>query len=158
MKVINVGKVQITFSSAVVTVTRRIEHRDWVDEGGSYAPQEIEIIQAKDSATVVGLSGTQREMGPHQVRVVSAAVFTPLDLARHFQDLHGVETEALLDAMFTTDYPWGKLVALNWSAMGYVPGGVTHVILPNGHPAVDLGALKLEWPSVEINPLPGAYA
>lgn len=152
MYAIDVGALRISFSSAVITVRRDIQHHDWTDESGAYARQDIAVEQGKGFATVIGLTGNPRERRRHRVSILSPSVFTRLDLARHLHDGDGNGVDEWLGAMFTTDYPWGKLVAVNWFAMDYVPGGISHVMLPHGHPAVDLGALQLDWPSIEVAP------
>lgn len=152
MKTLSIGSIQISFSSAVITVARDISHHDWFDEEGAYARQEIEISQREAFAVVIGLTGTARERGPHTVRVVSPNVFTRLDLAVHLESEHQESRHELLGAMFTTDYSWGQLVALNWSDLDWVPGGISHYLLPHEHPVITLGLLKLDWPSIEIKP------
>ncbi len=87
-------------------------------------------------------------IGSIQISFASAVVTVARKIEHHdWNDEEGA------DAMFTTDSPWGKLVAINWSALHYVPGGEMYYLLPTNHPAVDPGALKLDWPTVEIKPL-----
>lgn len=92
MYAIDVGALRISFSSAVITVRRDIHHHDWTDESGACARQDIAVEQGKGFATVIGLTGNDREKRRHRVSVPNPSVFT-------------------------TDYPWGKLVAVSWFAM-----------------------------------------
>lgn len=135
-------------------VRRDISHHNWRDDVGAYAPQDVQISQGERSATVVGLTGTRREMGPHDVRVISPGVFTEVELARLLAaSTKGFTTQEFLDAMAMTDYDWGKLLEVNWTALDFVPGGLHYYLLPHGHPIVDLAGLKLDWPSISIQPL-----
>ncbi len=138
----------------MITIARDITHHDWRDDVGAYARQEVQISQGVHSAIVVGLSGTRREMGPHDVRVLNPGMFTEIELARHLAaSTKAVTQEEVFSVMAVTDFEWGKLVEVNWTALDFVPGGRHYFLLPHEHPVVDLDGLKLDWPSIVIRPL-----
>jgi hypothetical protein len=148
-----VGTIQVAFSSAVITVSRDITHHAWRDDVGAYARQQVQISQEAHSATVTGLSGARREMGPHLVQVINPGVFTETELARHLAaNAKSVTAEDVLSAMAVTDYDWGKLVEVDWTALDFEPGGRRYFLLPHEHPVIDLAGLKLDWPSIIIQP------
>lgn len=145
-----VGSIRVPFSSAMMTVSRDISHHDWRDDEGVYARQDIHTLQGLGSATVKGLNGMRREMGPHAVQVLNPRVFTETEPALHLARSGGSTAEEILSVMTSTDYDWGKLVEINWTALEYVPGGFFYYLLPLDHPVVDLAGLKLDWPSIAI--------
>ncbi|MFZ6873865.1 hypothetical protein ACO0LF_17555 [Undibacterium sp. Di27W] len=151
---IHVGAVSINFASAVMTVVRQIQDHDWHDEEGVYVPQAITIKQNDSFAILSSEVGFMGEKGPHHVKVCEPAVYTVLDLAKQLAGVkHNEHTlDEILQIMMLTDYPWGKLLACNWSKLDYVPGGISYYLLPNEHPAISIGKLQLDWPTVEVMP------
>lgn len=151
---IHVGAVTVSFNSAMMTVPRQLQHHDWYDEEGVYVHQAITIEQHAQSATVTSQLGVLGEKGPHHVNVCEPAACTVLELAKQLvlqtQNLHTLDD--ILQIMMLTDYPWGKLLACDWSKLEYIPGGVSYYLLPNKHPAISIGKLKLDWPTVDVKP------
>jgi len=138
----------------MITVARDVSHHRWRDDAGVYARQEVQITQAENSATVAGLSGSRREMGPHLVRVFHPKVFSEVEFAWQLAAAnHCVTKDEFLSAMVVTDYDWGKLLEINWTALDYCPGGLHYYLLPSDHPVIDLAGLTLDWPSVDIIPI-----
>lgn len=154
MYFVHVGPVTISFASAVMTVPRQIQHQDWYDEEGVYVPQPIAIKQNDSFAILSSEVGSMGEKGPHHVKVCEPFVYKVSDLAKQLadqkQNLHTLDE--ILQIMMLTDYSWGKLLACDWDKLDYVPGFVCYYLLPHACPAINIGTLKLDWPTVNVMP------
>jgi len=126
-----IGAIQVTSSAATMCVPW---HGDWLDD-----------VDA-------GTEHARPATGPHDARLLDAPVSDAAALARYLETVHtGVTAERFLNAMRMRGYAWGELVALNWTALGFAPGGVSHFLLPHDLPCVDLGGLALDWSTLDVS-------
>jgi hypothetical protein len=150
---IELRSVKICFASALISVPRDGSDYDWINDEWVDIAQQIEIVQAGESATVYGLTGYGAEKGCHVIQVIDPPIYTEYELLEHLLKGAAVTKlprETLLPAVAFASYPWGKLISLNWKTIGYAPGGVEHYMLPSDGSAIHLGFLRLNWPSVQI--------
>nr|WKF61893.1 hypothetical protein HUO10_006425 [Paraburkholderia busanensis] len=62
----------------------------------------------------------------------------------------GLNGNVAQESVHAMDFSWGTLVSLNWSELGYAPGGTEYCLLPNDGPAISIGHLRLDWTSVRF--------
>jgi hypothetical protein len=151
---ITVGNVDLSFESALISVPRDGSDHDWLCNAWVDTCQDIDVIQANGYATVLGLTGWATEKGPHVVRLVEPLTDTEQAVVDYYVRLAfavKVPREATLSAIQTVSYSWGKLISLNWGALGYAPGGCEYCILPFDSFAICLGHLRLDWAKVKVN-------
>jgi hypothetical protein len=152
---IALGSLTLEFGAALIEVPCNGSY-DWLNEDWDEIPQEIQIVQGDTSAIVTGLTGRFAEKGPHWVEVISPCIFCECDVVEHLlskPDTSGQSESEIRDALRTANFPWGKLVSLNWGSLGYAPGGTEYCLLPSSSPAISLGFLRLDWASVRVNRL-----
>jgi hypothetical protein len=155
MHSITVGNLVLSFKSALISVPRDGSSYDWLCNDWVDMSQPIEITQTDLQTTVTGLIGTSTQKGPHIIRYLQPSACSEQQVIEWFARLYTSATspsiEDINNAVMITSYPWGKLISLNWGALGYAPGGVEHCILPIKSCAVSLGCLRLDWTNLEVH-------
>ncbi|MEM5318178.1 hypothetical protein [Paraburkholderia sp. JHI869] len=150
---IELGLVRLDFRTAIIKVPRNGDYdsmnEDWID-----TEQEIELVQAAQSATVFCSTGRFAQKEPHLVEILFPHLFAEKEVAAHLlskSDMSGSPENMMRDAVKTDHYSWGRLISMDWGSMGYAPGGVEYCLLPIDGPAISTGFLRLDWPSVQIH-------
>lgn len=153
MHSITVGEVEVSFESALISVPRDGSDHDWLCNDWVDVRQTIDVIQADGWATVTGLTGIAPEKGTHVVRLLAPTAYTEHEVVDYFvrsATTSNVSREAIVEAVEINGHSWGRLISLNWSVLGYAPGGIEYCILPTNGCAITLGHLRLKWATVEI--------
>lgn len=151
---IALGPLTLYFDAAMITVPSNGDY-DWMNEEWIDVRQEIEVVQCGTSATVIGVTGRFAQKGPHVIEVLSPHIYAESEVVEHLlskPDTSGISEDKVRGAIHTTLFPWGKLVSLDWSELGYAPGGTEYCLLPTGGPAISTGHLRLDWAGVRIRP------
>ncbi|SEI20717.1 hypothetical protein [Paraburkholderia hospita] len=149
---IALGPLTLDFDSAMIMVPSNGDY-DWMNEDWIEVRQEIEVVQGETSATVIGLAGRFTQTGPHIIEIVSPRIFVESEVVEHLLSKHhtfGLSENTMRGAVHTMHFPWGKLVSLDWTKLGYAPGGVEYCLLPTDGPAISTGYLRLDWTSVRL--------
>ncbi|KAG8153335.1 hypothetical protein [Burkholderia catarinensis] len=150
---INLGLVRLDFEAAVIKVPCNGDY-DWMTEEWIDTRQEIDIVQAVQSATVFGTTGRFAQNGPHLVEVLLPHLYVEKEVVAHLQskpDTSQLPERIVRDAVKTDHYSWGKLISMDWGSLGYAPGGLEYCLLPIDGPAISIGFLRLDWTSVRIH-------
>ena len=151
---IALGLLTLDFGAALISAPSNGDY-DWMNEDWSHIRQEIAVIQRETSAKVIGVTGRFAEKGPHVVEILLPHIFVENEVVEHLlakTDSSGLGKTKLREAVRTTCFSWGKLVSLNWSKLGYAPGGTEYCILPIDGPAISMGFLRLDWAGLRIRP------
>ncbi|WP_156401427.1 hypothetical protein [Duganella sp. Root1480D1] len=154
MHSIIIGPFEVRFEPALVSVPRDGTEYDWICEDWVEVRHLLEIEQADGWATVIGLNGGPRDKKPHVVRPLSPTAFTEQEIVEYFiksASTAYTSRDQIKNLISTTNYPWGKVVSLNWTALGYAPGGTEFCMLPNDGCAISLGHLALDWATVKVS-------
>lgn len=152
---IDLGSLRISFAAALVSAPCSGINHDWLNEEWRDTPQELKIHQGESSAKIMGLTGFGAEKGQHVIHVIEPPIKTEHELMAYFlkkAEISKFPQEILLNAINSLEYPWGKLVSLNWTVLGYAPGGTEYCVLPTNFSAISLGFLRLDWPTVRVYP------
>ncbi|UCJ18772.1 hypothetical protein K5Q02_10560 [Pseudomonas sp. MM211] len=152
---IDLGSLRISFAAALVSAPYSGINHDWLSEDWRDTSQELKIHQGERSATITGLTGFGAEKGQHVIHVIEPPIKTEHELLAYFlkkAEISKFPQEILLNAVSSLEYSWGKLVSLNWTALGYAPGGAEYCVLPTNFSAISLGFLRLDWPTVRVYP------
>ncbi|WP_155952615.1 hypothetical protein [Pseudomonas sp. URMO17WK12:I4] len=152
---IDLGSLRIYFAAALVSVPSSGVNHDWLSEEWKDTPQKLKIHQDETSVTITGLAGFGAGKGKHVIHVIEPLIKTEHELRAYFlkkAEISKLKQGVLLNAINSLEYPWGKLVSLNWTALGYAPGGAEYCILPANFSAISLGFLRLDWSTVRIHP------
>ena len=138
----------VTFTIGVITVTssaaamRVPSPMDWLDDVDAQG-----CMEGSDTDTAASREVT----GPHDARLLDASISDAIELAAYLETAHsGVTAARFLSAMRVRRYAWGELVALDWTALCFAPGGVGYFLLPHDLPCVDLGSLELDWDTLIV--------
>jgi hypothetical protein len=154
MHSITVGSVEVSFESALISIPQDGFDHDWLCDVWVDARQPINVMQADGWVTVIGLTGMATEKCPHVVCHLHPPAYTEEDVIEYFVSLAAAANtprEAANNAVVIVSYPWGKLISLNWSALGYAPGGSEYCMLPTDSCAISLGHLRLDWATVQVH-------
>lgn len=150
---VDLGLVKLHFKAAIVKVPRNGDY-DWMNEDWIDKQQEIEIVQADQSATVLCATGRFAQKGPHLIEVLLPHLCTESDVVAHLLskcNTAGLSENTVRDATKTDGFSWGALISMDWESLGYAPGGIEHCLLPIDGPAISIGLLRLDWPTVQIH-------
>lgn len=152
MHSITIGPFEVRFEPALVSVPRDGSEYDWLCDDWIEVPHLIKIEQADGWATVTGLNGGPTEKRRNVVRPLRPAALTESEIVDYFIQSALTEyctREDIEKQIAVTNYQWGKLVSLNWTALGYAPGGTEYCMLPNDGVAISLDLLALEWTTMK---------
>ena len=151
---IDLGTPKLEFESALIMVPRDGVTYDWLNNDWVDTQQQIEIEQSDGSATVTGLTRSFPPRDPYLVRIVTPLINTEQGVIEYLQSQpirsELATSDALRAAIKSQDFQWGKLLSLDWTALGYAPGGTEYCLLPAGGPAISVGLLRLDWATVRV--------
>lgn len=150
---VDLGLVRLDFKAAVINVPRNGDY-DWMNADWIDTQQEIEIVQLEQTATVFCATGRFAQVGPHLIEVLLPRLYTEKEVAAHLLSKPNTSRSPenmARDAVKVDRHSWGKLISMDWRAMGHAPGGIEYCLLPIDGPAISTGFLRLDWPSVEIH-------
>ncbi|KHK55790.1 hypothetical protein PI87_12285 [Ralstonia sp. A12] len=151
---IDLGTLKLEFESARVMVPRDGVTYDWFNNDWIDTQQQIEIEQSDGSAMVTGLTGRFTQRGPYRVGIVTPRIDTEQGVIEYLQSKPPrselATSEAVQAAVKSQDFHWGKLLSLDWTALGYAPGGTEYCLLPAGGPAISVDLLRLDWATVRV--------
>ena len=157
---VQLGRLVLEFERALIHVPQNAggldyDSGDWKDEWID-REQQIEVHQRRHHAMVMGLNGFGKQRGEHRVEVVEPGMtdlHATCDYLVAQAAISPTENELVRAAVEVTVFPCGQVLSLNWSALGYAPGGRQYCLLPHGLPAISTGFLRLDWKSVAVRRL-----
>jgi len=139
MVTFTIGVIKVTSSAVTMRVPSHVDWLDDVDAQGCMPGSHTETAASREVT------------GPRDARVLDAPISDAIELAAYLETVHnGVTAARFLSAMRVRRYAWGELVALDWTALCFAPGGVGYFLLPHHLPCVDLGSLELDWDTVIV--------
>lgn len=154
---IRLGQVVLEFERALIRVPQKVGAPEggadeWSEEWAD-RPQHIEVRQHRRHAVVVGLDGFGAQRGEHRVEMLEPPVHSlPAALAYLVAQAAASEgeNELVRQTVDVAEFPCGQVLSLNWSALGYAPGGRQYCLLPHDLPAIGTGFLRLDWQGVTV--------
>jgi hypothetical protein len=142
----NIGTVKVTSFSATMQV---FSPHDWLDNTYAGSWRNVEVTQDFIDGSRMEIAKGDRLIQSKYPRLLDVPVGSVVDLVSHLEKIYDA-TDRFSRAMRVTGYEWGELVEINWSSVGFAPGGTSYFLLPHDLPCVDLRCLQLDWGSVTV--------
>jgi hypothetical protein len=150
---IQLGQVVLEFERALIHVPCDAHDAGELTDVWIDAPQRIDIHRQWGHVKVIGLDGFGAQRGEHCVTVVEPALLTA-DAVKEYLVTQASraagEGELVRQVLECTEHACGQVFCLNWSALGYAPGGRQYCLLPHGRAAISTGFLRLDWDTVLV--------